>query len=42
MIMYLNEGWIEGDGGELKVFKESEVQLISPDNRKCIFFKSNE
>lgn len=42
MIMYLNEGWIEGNGGELKVYKETEIQLISPDNQKCVFFKSNE
>lgn len=42
IIMYLNEGWAQGDGGELKVYKETEVQLISPDNQKCVFFKSNE
>lgn len=42
MIMYLNEGWIEGHGGELKVYQEAEFQVISPDNRKCVFFKSDE
>ena len=42
MIMYLNEGWKEQNGGELKIYQETEIQLISPDNQKCVFFKSNE
>jgi SM-20-related protein len=42
MILYLNEAWKEGDGGELKVYHKAEIQLISPENRKCVFFKSNE
>jgi SM-20-related protein len=41
MIIYLNEGWVKKDGGELKVYKETEVQLISPENQKCVFFKSD-
>lgn len=42
MIMYLNEGWKQGDGGELQVFHDVEVQVISPENRKCVLFKSDE
>lgn len=42
MIIYLNESWKTGDGGELKVYRDTEVQLIDPTNRKCVFFKSNE
>jgi SM-20-related protein len=42
MIMYLNEGWVKDDKGELKVYLGTEVQLISPNNQKCVFFKSNE
>ena len=42
IIMYLNEGWIKGDGGELKIYQEQEIQIISPENQKCVFFKSNE
>lgn len=42
MIMYLNENWVEGDGGELKVYFENEFQLISPTNQKFVFFKSND
>ncbi|WP_219222609.1 2OG-Fe(II) oxygenase [Pedobacter antarcticus] len=43
MIIYLNENWIPEDGGELCIHHpEKEQQLISPDNRKGVFFKSNE
>lgn len=42
MIMYLNEGWVEGDGGELRVFHSDHEQNISPNNGKCVFFKSSE
>lgn len=42
IIIYLNEGWTKEDGGQLKIYKETEVHLVSPKNRKCVFFKSNE
>ena len=42
MIIYLNEGWTVGDGGELKIFHQTNIQVISPKNKKCVFFKSNE
>ena len=42
MIVYLNEGWIVSDGGELKVYHETGIQIISPQNQKCVFFKSDE
>jgi len=42
MIMYLNKGWVKEDKGELKIYTDTEIQLISPDNQKCVFFKSNE
>ena len=42
MIMYLNEGWQDGDGGELNIHHEGWVQNISPINGKSVFFKSNE
>lgn len=42
MIMYLNEGWKEENGGELKLYRETEFQIISPTNQKCVFFKSDE
>jgi SM-20-related protein len=42
MITYLNVDWKEGDGGELKVYDGEKSQIVSPINRKTVFFKSNE
>ena len=42
MIMYLNEDWQAGDGGELNIHHTDNVQSISPVNGKSVFFKSNE
>ena len=42
MIMYLNDGWQDGDGGELNIHHADRVQSISPVNGKSVFFKSNE
>ena len=42
MVIYLNEGWGSKDGGELKIYQETAIQLIAPENKKCVFFRSNE
>ncbi|MEO6722711.1 MAG: 2OG-Fe(II) oxygenase [Ferruginibacter sp.] len=42
MIMYLNEDWQEGDGGELCIHNSDGMQNISPVNGKSVFFKSSE
>ncbi len=42
MIMYLNEDWKEGDGGELCIYHKNHSQVVSPMNGKCVFFKSSE
>lgn len=42
MIIYLNEGWKKGDGGELKIFREDEELIINPIARRCVMFKSAE
>jgi len=42
MIFYLNKNWQEGDGGELCIHSITGVKLISPNEGKSIFFKSNE
>ncbi|RZK54476.1 MAG: 2OG-Fe(II) oxygenase [Pedobacter sp.] len=42
MILYLNTDWKNGDGGELCVHHANHLQLISPNNGKSVFFKSNE
>lgn len=42
MITYLNKNWEPIDGGELCIYLENQAKIISPTNRKTIFFKSNE
>lgn len=42
MIMYLNQDWKEGDGGELCVYIDDLPIKVSPLNRKAVFFKSSE
>jgi SM-20-related protein len=43
MIMYLTDGWQEGDGGELFTYPNSgPSQKIAPQNGNTVFFKSNE
>lgn len=43
MISYLNEDWIETDGGHLVIHRDDDsVQHIMPSNCKTVFFKSDE
>jgi SM-20-related protein len=42
VIMYLNENWEKGDGGELRIYLDDGFQDIHPVNGKCVFFKSSE
>lgn len=42
MIMYLNQDWKEGDGGELCVYIDDLPLKVAPLNRKAVFFKSSE
>ena len=42
LIIYLNEGWNEADGGELCIYHDGFIQKISPNNGKSVFFKSSE
>ena len=42
MVMYLNANWKPGDGGELCIHHADHLQMISPVNRKSVFFKSSE
>jgi len=42
MIIYLNEDWNQGDGGELKVYpKNKKPESISPLMNRCVLFKSD-
>jgi SM-20-related protein len=41
MVIYLNETWEKGLGGELKIYKEDgETELIEPLAGRCVLFKS--
>ena len=42
MITYLNQNWQPEDGGELCIYDEEKIQKVTPNNRKTVFFKSDE
>lgn len=43
MVIYLNEDWQEGDGGELEIFiSDKSSVLVKPLARRCVLFKSAE
>ena len=42
LINYLNENWLEEDGGQLRMYHETGVQHISPIAQTAVFFKSDE
>lgn len=43
MILYLNEGWVAADGGELCIHHPNKtIQLIAPEAGKGVFFRSND
>jgi SM-20-related protein len=42
LINYLNNNWVEEDGGQLLVYREEGVQKILPRSQTAVFFKSNE
>lgn len=42
LINYLNENWLEENGGQLLVYQDEVVQKISPKSQTAVFFKSDE
>jgi SM-20-related protein len=42
LITYLNEDWLEADGGQLQVYRKAEIQKIQPHAQTAVLFKSNE
>ncbi len=43
VVIYLNEGWQPGDGGELEIFeKDGSSFLVQPLAMRCVMFKSSE
>ncbi len=41
MIIYLNENWKPGNGGELRIFRDSEDIVVEPLARRCVLFRSD-
>jgi len=41
VVIYLNENWKQGDGGELKIFQNDKEILIEPLAKRCVLFKSD-
>ncbi len=42
VIIYLNELWNEGDGGELIIYRDNEVhQKVQPLANRCVMFRSD-
>ena len=42
LINYLNDDWLEADGGELLLYQQQTVQKVSPHAQTAVFFKSDE
>jgi len=42
LIAYLNEDWLEEDGGQLVVYQSPLAQTILPQSKTAVFFKSDE
>lgn len=42
LITYLNENWLEEDGGQLWAYLNDGVQKILPQSKTAVFFKSDE
>ena len=42
LITYLNENWLEADGGQLRVYEKNTTQNILPHSQTAVLFKSDE
>jgi SM-20-related protein len=42
LINYLNEDWLNEEGGQLLVYQESHTESILPQSKTAVFFKSDE
>ena len=42
LVCYLNEGWTEGDGGELVLYAETGTVIVQPIHRTVVLFLSEE
>lgn len=41
VLIYLNQNWKKGDGGELKIYKDDKEILVEPIAKRLLLFKSD-
>lgn len=41
VLIYLNENWKKGDGGELKIYRDEDDILVEPIAKRLLLFKSD-
>lgn len=41
VILYMNDDWQQGDGGELRIYTESGIEDIAPLGNRLLIFKSD-
>jgi Rps23 Pro-64 3,4-dihydroxylase Tpa1-like proline 4-hydroxylase len=42
LITYLNDDWVDADGGALMIYQQANTEKILPTSQKAVFFQSNE
>ncbi len=42
LVTYLNDNWVEADGGQLQVYDDNSMQQIEPHAQTAVLFKSDE
>lgn len=42
LVTYLNEDWLETDGGQLQIYRDDVMQQIQPHSKTAVLFKSDE
>ncbi len=42
LVTYLNDNWVEADGGQLQVYDDNSMQQIQPHAQTAVLFKSDE
>jgi Rps23 Pro-64 3,4-dihydroxylase Tpa1-like proline 4-hydroxylase len=42
LVTYLNDNWVEADGGQLQVYGDNSMQQIQPHAQTAVLFKSDE
>lgn len=41
VVLYLNDLWLEADGGQLIIYRKDDQVMVSPEGGKVVFFRSD-